>query len=124
MGEQIGVVVDVFNFQSQRIEALVILHPSEDYNFVNVEKDGLVSSFAPKLTTGYHHILLIIQPRSSRRINIPICPKKAGQIEVTIEALSGANRDTVVSPLMVLYEGITNIYHTPYLLRYFNIIYS
>jgi len=43
VGEQIGIRVDAFNFQNKRIEALIILHSSDDYKFVNVEKDGLVS---------------------------------------------------------------------------------
>jgi len=116
LGEQIGLMIDAFNFQHQRIEALIILHPSEDYKFVNVEKDGLVSSFSPKLTTGYHHVLLIIQPGKSRRIFLPIAPQKAGEIEITIEALSGANRDMFTGTLIVRYEGVTNFYHTPYLL--------
>ena len=116
LGEQIGLMIDVFNFQHQRIEALIILHPSEDYKFVNVERDGLVSSFSPKLTTGYHHVLLIIQPGKSRRIFLPIAPQKAGEIEITIEALSGANRDMFTGTLIVRYEGVTNFYHTPYLL--------
>ena len=65
-GEQVGIRVDVFNFQPQRIEGLIILHPSKDYKFVNLETDGLVSSFNPKLTSGEHHVLLIIHPGQSR----------------------------------------------------------
>jgi hypothetical protein len=120
LGEQLGIRVDAFNFQSQRIEGLIILHPSEDYRFVNVEKDGLVSSFAPKLSTGQHHVLLIIQPGKSRRIHIPIVPLRSGIIEVTIEALSGANRDRYTNQIQVRYEGVTNVYHTPYLLSLVN----
>jgi CD109 antigen len=75
LGEQIGIKVDVFNFQSQRVEGLIILHPSEDYKFVNVEKDGLVSSFAPRLSGDQHHVLVIIQPGESRRLHLPIGSK-------------------------------------------------
>jgi len=121
LGEQIGIRVDAFNFQSQRIEGLIILHPSKDYKFVNVESDGLVSSFAPKLTNGEHHVLLIIHPGQSRRIHIPIVALRAGTIEVTIEALSGANRDTYTGSMEVRYEGITNVYYTPYLLSLVNV---
>ena len=74
LGEQIGIRVDAFNFQRSRIEALITLWPSKDYKFVNVEKDGLVSSFAPKITSGYHQVVIIIHPGSSRRIHIPIVP--------------------------------------------------
>jgi CD109 antigen len=120
LGEQIGVRVDAFNFQSQRIEALIILHGSDSYRFVNVENDGLVSSFAPKLTGGMHQVLLIIHPGESRRIHIPIVALHSGRVEVTIEALSGANRDTYTNAIEVRYEGVTNTYHTPYLLSLVN----
>ena len=108
LGEQVGVRVDVFNYQSQRIEGLIILHPSEDYRFVNVERDGLVSSFAPKLTTGEHHVLVIIQPGQSRRFHIPIVVLRGGSIDFTIEALSGANRDSYKGTINSHYEGVTN----------------
>jgi len=121
LGEQIGIQVDAFNFQPQRIEGLIILHPSDDYRFVNLEKDGLVSSFSPKLTTGEHHVLLIIQPGQSRRINLPIVALRAGSIEFTIEALSGANRDSYTGSIEVFYEGVTNTYHTPYLMSLINV---
>ena len=120
LGEQVGVRVDAFNFQSQRIEALIILHPSDKYKFVNVEHDGLVSSFAPRLSGGQHHVLVIIQPGQSRRIHIPIVATQAGTVDVTIEALSGANRDTYTNSMEVRYEGVTNTYYTPYLLSLVN----
>ena len=120
LGEQIGIQVDVFNFQSRRIEGLVILHPSEDYRFVNVESNGIVSSFSPKLTTGQHHVLVIIQPGQSRRINLPIVALKTGTISVSIEAISSANRDKFEGEIEVSYEGVTNTYHTPYLLSLAN----
>jgi CD109 antigen len=120
LGEQIGIKIDAFNFQSQRIEALIILHPSDCYKFVNIERDGLVSSFAPKLTGGQHQVLLIIQPGTSRRIHIPIALIVDGNVDVTIEALSGANRDTYTQTISVTHEGATNTYHTPYLLSLVN----
>jgi CD109 antigen len=120
LGEQIGIRVDAFNFQNNRIEALIILHPSKDYKFVNVDKDGLVSSFAPKITSGYHHVLLIIQAGKSRRIHIPIVPLRRGNIDVKIEAISGANRDSYQNKISVRHEGIMNTFHTPFLLSLVN----
>ena len=90
------------------------------YRFVNVEKDGFVSAFAPRLSSGEHHVLLIIQSGESRRVHIPISPLKVGMVEVKIEALSGANRDQYIETIEVKYEGVTNIYHTPYLLQLVN----
>lgn len=71
LGEQIGARVDVFNFQPHRIEALIILHSSEMYRFINVEEKGIVSSFAPKLSAGDHHVLVVLYPNEVRRIYLP-----------------------------------------------------
>lgn len=120
LGEQVGIRVDMFNFQSQRIEGLLILHPSEDYGFVNVEKDGAVSSFAPKVTKGMHQVLVILQPGESRRIDLPISALRTGLIKVHIEALSGVSRDNYINEIQVRYEGVTNTFQTPYLLSLVN----
>ena len=116
LGEQVGVRIDAFNFQPHRIEALVILHASTAYKFVNVEPDGLVSSFSPRLSGGQHHVLLIIQPGQSRRIHIPIVALRVGEVEVTVEAMSGANRDVYVGAMQVRHEGVTNQFNLPFLL--------
>ena len=85
LGEQIGARVDVFNFQTYRIEALIILHASERYRFVNIDQNGVVSSFAPRLTDGQHHVLIILYPNEIRRIYLPFVPIVAGEVEVMIE---------------------------------------
>lgn len=41
-GEQVGVRVAVFNYQSVDIEATVVLKSSPDYKFVHVEANGIV----------------------------------------------------------------------------------
>ena len=51
---------------------------------------------------------------------MPITPMRSGEIQVQIDALTGANRDTFIGQMTVHYEGITNIYHTPYLLPLVN----
>ena len=63
LGEQIGFRVDAFNLQTHRIEALIILHASSDYRFVNLDEDGQVSSFAPRTSDGHHHVLIIVSTR-------------------------------------------------------------
>jgi len=57
----------------------------------------------------------------SRRIHIPVVALRAGTIDVTIEALSGANRDTYTGSIEVHHEGVTNTYSTPYLLSLVNV---
>ena len=85
LGEQIGARVDVFNFQTYRIEALIILHASDNYRFVNLDDNGVVSSYAPRLTDGQHHVLVILYPNEVRRLYLPFVPIVAGEVEVMIE---------------------------------------
>ncbi|CAF0729389.1 unnamed protein product [Didymodactylos carnosus] len=112
-GEQIGARVDVFNFQSHRIEALIILHASDKYRFVNLDQNGLVSSYSPRLTDGQHHVLIILYPNEVRRISIPFVPIVAGEVEVMIEGITGVSRDFYREIIKVNYEGVRNYYHTP-----------
>ncbi|CAF1113861.1 unnamed protein product [Adineta steineri] len=113
LGEQVGARVDVFNFQPHRIEALIILHASDDYRSVNIGQRGIVSSYSPKLTEGQHHVLVILYPNEVRRLYIPFVPIVAGEIEVMIEGITGVSRDFYREVIKVNYEGIRNYYHTP-----------
>ena len=88
LGEQIGARVDVFNFQPHRIEALIILHASDNYRFINLDQNGVVSSYAPRLTEGQHHVLVILYPNEVRRVHIPFVPVVVGEVEVMIEGNS------------------------------------
>ncbi|CAF4090363.1 unnamed protein product [Rotaria sp. Silwood2] len=136
LGEQIGARVDVFNFQTYRIEALIILHASDHYRFVNVERHGVVSSFSPKLTDGDHHVLVILYPNEVRRLYLPFVPITAGEVEVMIEAvvvvvvdrkeigcecITGVSRDFYREVIKVNYEGVRNFYHTPTVLSLNNL---
>ena len=42
-GEQVGIRVTVFNYMTRDIEAIVVLIGSDDYKFVHVEMNGIVS---------------------------------------------------------------------------------
>ncbi|CAF0782034.1 unnamed protein product [Adineta steineri] len=112
LGEQIGARVDVFNFQTHRIEALIILHASPNYRFINIDQSGQASSFAPRTSEGHHHVLLILYPSSSRRIHLPILPLTVGSIDVIIEGITGVKQDIETKTIEVVYEGITNHYST------------
>jgi len=121
LGEQIGARVDVFNFQPHRIEALIILHASTNYRTVNIDPKGIVSSYAPRLTTGEHHVLIVLYPNEVRRIYLPFVPIVAGEIEVSIEGITGVSRDFFREIIKVNYEGIRNYYHTPTILSLNNL---
>jgi hypothetical protein len=45
------------------IEALIILHASPNYRFINIDQDGQIASFAPRTSDGYHHVLLIVKEK-------------------------------------------------------------
>jgi hypothetical protein len=47
---------------------LIILHASSDYRFVNVDELGQVLSFAPRLSQGQHHVLLIVKKKENLMI--------------------------------------------------------
>ncbi|CAF0741476.1 unnamed protein product [Adineta steineri] len=113
LGEQIGARVDVFNFQSHRIEALIILHASDHYRFINLDQNGVVSSYAPRLTEGQHHVLVILYPNEVRRLYLPFVPIVAGEVEIMIEGITGVSRDFYREVIKVNYEGLRNYYHTP-----------
>lgn len=53
----------LFNRQPGVHEMLisVVLHASDDYNFVHVEQDGVVSSFGARLSGGEHHHLVWVR---------------------------------------------------------------
>ncbi|CAF0796041.1 unnamed protein product [Rotaria sordida] len=121
LGEQIGARVDVFNFQTYRIEALIILHASDNYRFVNVDDNGVVTSYAPRLTEGQHHVLVILYPNEVRRIYLPFVPIFAGEVEVMIEGITGVSRDFYREIIKVNYEGVRNFYHTPTVLSLNNL---
>jgi CD109 antigen len=59
-GEQVGLRLMLFNREPGLHEMLVtvILHGSDDYRFVHVEKDGIVTSYGARLSGGDHHHLV------------------------------------------------------------------
>lgn len=137
-GEQVGARVDIFNYQPYRVEALIILHASDNYRFVSLNKKYLVSSYAPKLVSGHHHLLVILYPNEVRRVYLPFVPIVPGEIEVMIEgrrntstgfgeerflflAITGVTRDFYREIIKVNFEGVRNFYHTPTVLSLNNL---
>jgi hypothetical protein len=90
------------------IEALIILHASPNYRFINIDQDGQIASFAPRTSDGYHHVLLIVKEKLQKiyLIYIPILPVKVGSIEVTIEGITGVKRDIVTQKIEVMVRFI------------------
>ncbi len=102
---------------------MIILHASPNYRFINLDQDGQVYSFAPRISDGHHHVLLIVNktkffniikflsffqlyPSSSRRIYIPILPITAGSVSITIEGITGVRRAIVTKTMNVIVRFI------------------
>ena len=50
----------------------------------------------------YSLVHLQLDPSSSRRLYIPVLPLKTGSIDVTIEGITGVNRDIVTQTITVV----------------------
>ncbi|XP_067144276.1 CD109 antigen-like [Centruroides vittatus] len=116
IGEQIGIKVALFNFQRFEIKAEIILAPSDDYRFVQVEAFGVVSSYGPRLTSGEHQHLVYIKPYGQFIVHVPIVATRKGKIEVVITGRTQVAKDVVTIPIEILPDGAPVTVHTSLLL--------
>lgn len=100
-GEQVGIRVTVFNYMQNDIEATVVLAGSNDYKFVHVEMDGIVTSYNPRTSFGEHQFFIYIQKQDASVVFIPIVPTRLGDIEVTVFAVTLIGKDSVTRTLTV-----------------------
>ncbi|XP_069960338.1 CD109 antigen-like [Cherax quadricarinatus] len=116
-GEQISIRVLLYNMLSTTIQAVLLLHDSDDYMFVHVEKDGDVQHFHPRLSRGEHQHLLFIPGEGLQEVVLPLAViRQSGMMEVTVEAVSQFRRDTEVMEIEVKPEGVPVRKHTSMLL--------
>nr|XP_045598849.1 CD109 antigen-like [Procambarus clarkii] len=116
-GEQISLRVLVYNMLSKAIQAVVLLHDSDDYSFVNVERYGDVQHFHPRLSRGQHQHLLFIPAEGYAEVMLPLAVmRQSGTMEVTVEALSQIRRETETWEIEVKPEGVPVKKHTSLLL--------
>ena len=116
-GEQVGARVMIFNTVPKEFMIMLILHGSEDYGFVNVNPDGEVDYFAPKVTTGDHQHLISVDPEGSVEVIFPIVALvDQGEIEVTVSAITQIGRDSQSVTLTIEPEGAMIDRHTSVLL--------
>ncbi|CAB3361002.1 Hypothetical predicted protein [Cloeon dipterum] len=114
-GEQVGLRLMLFNREPGLHEMLVtvILHGSDDYKFVHVEQDGIVSSYGARLSGGDHHHLVWIGEGGEQQVDIPVKPViEKGEIEVTITATTQIGFKTLTHTITVLGEGAPVSGHT------------
>ncbi|XP_069979705.1 CD109 antigen [Penaeus vannamei] len=112
-GEQISIRVLVHNMLETTVQALLLVHDSDDYRFVHVESKGRVSHFHPRTSRGQHQHLLFIPGGSSKEVVFPLAVvKESGAMEVTVEAVSQVRRDSETLEIEVKPEGVPVRKHT------------
>lgn len=118
-GEQIGFRVTVFSYWyiDDYIEVLITAHASPYHKFVLVGDLGYVQSYNPDLADGDLQTLLFLEPGESKDIYMPVIPTiQTGCFEVKISATCFMERDQHIHRLCVKSDGVTNHYHTPYMI--------
>ena len=62
-----------------------MLHGSDDYDFIHVEENGYVVSYAPRRSSGDHHHLMYIRAETTFDVYFPIAIKvQHGTISVSV----------------------------------------
>lgn len=115
-GEQVGIRVTVFNYMITQLEATIVLHGSEDYKFVHVGQDGIVSSYNPKTSFGEHQFFIYLDSQQSTKVYVPIVPTRLGDIEVTLHVSTLLGTDTITRRLHVEPDGLPQYRHQSILL--------
>ena len=84
-GETVSIKCTIFNWQEVDEEIVIILHGSDDFDFVHVEENGYVVSYAPRRSSGDHHHFMFIRAESTFDVHFPIAPKmEHGTLEATV----------------------------------------
>uniref|UniRef100_A0A1Q3G198 Putative alpha-macroglobulin n=1 Tax=Culex tarsalis TaxID=7177 RepID=A0A1Q3G198_CULTA len=115
-GEQVGIRVAVFNYQTVDIEVTVVLHSSPDYQFIHVEEDGIVRSYNPRTSFGEHQFYIYLNAQDSSNVYLPIVPTRLGEIEVTIHASTLLGAHQISRKINVEPDGLVQHRHQSILL--------
>lgn len=115
-GEQVGIRVTVFNYQTTSIEATVVLHGSPDYKFVHVEENGIVRSYNPVTSFGEQQFFVYLEAQGSTVVYLPIVPQRYGDIEVTVHGATLLGTDTITRTIHVEPDGVPQYRHQSILL--------
>lgn len=115
-GEQVGIRVTVFNYQTTAIEATVVLHASPDYKFVHVEENGIVRSYNPVTSYGEQQFFIYLDAQGSTVVYLPIVPQRYGDIEVTVHGATLLGTDTITRMIHVEPDGVPQYRHQSILL--------
>lgn len=116
IGEQIGIRVVLFNYQSYLIQAELRVLGSDDYRFVQVGPLGRVGAYNPVTTKGEIQHIVYIQPYQHIIIHVPIVSVKTGDVEVKLVATSQVAREEATIPITFLPDGVPLRMHTSLLM--------
>ncbi|XP_076069383.1 CD109 antigen-like [Oratosquilla oratoria] len=116
-GEQISIRAMLFSSISFREQVMLIIPASKNYNFVHVERDGRVSHFYPRTSTGEQHHLVFLEPHETREVLIPLAVKKqSGNLKVVLRAVMQGARDEASITVKIKPEGVTVRKHTSHVI--------
>ncbi|XP_037085494.1 complement C3-like [Pollicipes pollicipes] len=116
-GETISARLMLANNQEIEVLALVVLVDSDDYQFVHVELDGVISHRNVRTSSGDHQHLVPIPAGESVEVTIPIKPMvEAGSFDVTIKCITQFGLDVEEATVEVSPEGVGIGKHTSFLL--------
>jgi hypothetical protein len=95
------------------MEAVVILGDSSDYEFIHVEEDGYVVSYAPRTSKGDHHHLVFVRGEDELEVLLPIKPIiEQGEITVSITLSTQIMSSTQDTVTVITPEGCGMHRHT------------
>jgi len=112
-GESIGVRCLILNRSPNNIEAVVILNNSPDYEFIHVEEDGYVVSYAPRTSKGDHHHLVFVRGEDELEVILPVKPIiEQGEISVSVTLSTQVMSSTQDITIVITPEGCGMHRHT------------
>ncbi|KAK9497718.1 hypothetical protein O3M35_004386 [Rhynocoris fuscipes] len=112
-GEQVGLILIMCNHDTSAAYVLVSLKSSNQYKYVQVGKDGIISSYNATLTSKEIHLFLYIGAEKQERVDIPIVPQiEKGAVTVKIVASTQAGYAISTHTIHVLGEGSEVRKHT------------
>ncbi|XP_042874715.1 CD109 antigen-like [Penaeus japonicus] len=116
-GEQVSVRVHLRNALPRKMSVLVVVEGSAHHRFINVEEGGRVSHFRPRLSSGDHQHLVVVEGGGWTQVMFPLAVmKQSGKVTVTIRALTQVGSDTRSVTVQVQPEGASVRKHTSVLL--------
>lgn len=119
-GEQIGIRISLFNYWTENLECLVTLHDSDDHAFIVVEKDGIVSSYKPRLLRGDIQTMVYMPSGYVRELHFPVLHLTEGCFSVTISVANFMYNDQETVEMCSTFDGVTNYLNTPFVIDLIN----